>query len=100
MNGAAANFGANVPAMNTSKSAPIRTVRNFCIALKMHRARKTAPWKSVPRPQRVDMMKAALGKLEPRNSSVRLFGVAVDREAVSPRDPVQMALEEICNRFN
>jgi Protein of unknown function (DUF3800) len=61
---------------------------------------KTAPWKSVPRPKRVDMMNAALGKLGPKNLSVRLFGVAVDREAVSPRDPVQMAFEEICNRFN
>jgi hypothetical protein len=59
-----------------------------------------APWRSVPRPQREGMIKAALSKLGPRNPSIRLFGIVVDREAVSPRDPVQMAFEEICNRFN
>jgi len=34
------------------------------------------------------------------NSSVRLFAVAIDRAAVSPRDPVELAFEELCNLFN
>ena len=59
-----------------------------------------APWRSVARPQREIMMKSALSKLGPGNASVRLFGVVIDKAAVSPRDPVQMAFEEICNRFN
>lgn len=33
-------------------------------------------------------------------SSVKLFAVAVDRAAASPRDPVELAFEELCNRFN
>ena len=31
---------------------------------------------------------------------VRAFAVAVDKQAVSPDDPVERAFEEICNRFN
>lgn len=33
-------------------------------------------------------------------ASVRLFAVAVDKLAVAPEDPVQLAFEELCNRFN
>jgi hypothetical protein len=33
-------------------------------------------------------------------ASVRLFAVVIDKEAVSPQDPIQLAFEELCNRFN
>jgi hypothetical protein len=45
------------------------------------------------------MIQAALRTLQ-GHASVRLFAVVIDKEAVSPRDPVSMAFEEICNRFN
>ena len=45
------------------------------------------------------MIKDALAVLSSA-SSVRLFAVAVDKQAVAPNDPVQLAFEEICNRFN
>jgi hypothetical protein len=61
---------------------------------------KGNPWQSLPRPRREEMLKKALACLGPGNPSVRLFGVAIDREAVAPRDPVELAFEEICNRFN
>lgn len=32
--------------------------------------------------------------------SVRLFAVAIDKAAVSPEDPIRLAFEELCNRFN
>lgn len=32
--------------------------------------------------------------------SVKAFAVVVDKQAVSPDDPVKRAFEEICNRFN
>jgi hypothetical protein len=32
--------------------------------------------------------------------SVRLFAVVIDKEAVSPQDPIELAFEELCNRFN
>jgi hypothetical protein len=34
------------------------------------------------------------------HASIRLFAVVVDKAAASPRDPVSLAFEEICNRFN
>jgi Protein of unknown function (DUF3800) len=46
------------------------------------------------------MIHSALATLGPGNASVRLFAIAIDRLAASPRDPVELAFEEICNRFN
>jgi hypothetical protein len=34
------------------------------------------------------------------HASIRLFAIIVDKVAISPRDPVAFAFEEICNRFN
>lgn len=58
------------------------------------------PWSAVKRPDREAMIRTALSTLGPRNPSVRLFAVAVERSAVAPHDPVEIAFEEICNRFN
>jgi hypothetical protein len=35
-----------------------------------------------------------------RRVSTRLFAVAVNRVAASPRDPVEIAFEELCDRLN
>lgn len=51
------------------------------------------------RPTREGMIAQALVLLT-HQSSVSLFAVIVDRQAASPRDPVELAFEEICNRFN
>lgn len=57
-------------------------------------------WRSVRhRPARETMIHTALRTLQ-GHASIRLFGVIIDKEAVSPRDPVEMAFEEMCNRFN
>lgn len=57
-------------------------------------------WRSVKeRPKREQMIKDALASFG-KASSVRLFAIAVDKQAVSPEDPVQLAFEELCNRFN
>lgn len=61
---------------------------------------KRSPWKSVSRPKRVEMMHQVLAVLTKASESVRAFGVAVNKQAISPRDPVEYAFEEICNRFN
>lgn len=61
---------------------------------------KTAPWRSVARSKREEMIQSALKALAKNKQSVRLFGVVVDRAAVAPEDPIEMAFEEICNRFN
>jgi Protein of unknown function (DUF3800) len=51
------------------------------------------------RDERENMIRQALATLR-NQSSVRLFAVAVNRAAVSPRDPVELAFEELSNRFN
>ena len=57
-------------------------------------------WKSIPRPRRVEMMLQALGVLARASTNVTAFGVVVDKQAISPADPVEYAFEQICNRFN
>ena len=57
-------------------------------------------WKAIPdKAKREEMLRQALGLLQ-NQSSVKLFAVAVDRAAISPQDPVEVAFEELCNRFN
>jgi len=58
-------------------------------------------WRSIQRSKRQDMMQAALAVLgrAPR-AGVRAFGVIVNKAAIAPKDPVEYAFEEICNRFN
>jgi hypothetical protein len=58
-----------------------------------------AVWRGFQRSARERMIQRAL-EVVGGNRSVRLFAVAVDRAAVSPRDPVEVAFEELCNRFN
>ena len=57
-------------------------------------------WRSIRTKElRERMIKEALATFS-RSASVRLFAVAVDKIVVAPEDPVEVAFEEICNRFN
>lgn len=57
-------------------------------------------WRGVrQRADRETMIHKALATLH-GHSAIRLFGIAIDKAAASPRDPVAIAFEEICNRFN
>jgi len=57
-------------------------------------------WRSVRnRPDRERMISAALNTLQ-GHASIRLFAIIIDKQTVSPNDPVSLAFEEICNRFN
>jgi hypothetical protein len=57
-------------------------------------------WRTVrDRAKREKMIMDALAQFSSA-SSVRLFAVIIDKEAVSPQDPIQLAFEELCNRFN
>jgi len=58
-------------------------------------------WRSIrTRAQREELIQRALGLIAPHQPSVRLFAIAIEKAAVSPRDPIELAFEEICNRFN
>jgi hypothetical protein len=62
---------------------------------------RSGVWRQIrDRSQRENMIIRALALLEAQRASVRLFAVAVDRIAVAPRNPIELAFEEICNRFN
>lgn len=61
---------------------------------------KRGPWSTVQRAQRLTMMHDALQVLTHASQSVRAFGVAVDKQSIAPKDPVEYAFEEISNRFN
>lgn len=64
-------------------------------------AGKGKPWNDMKqRSEREKLVHCALGTLVENNASVRLFAVAVDKAGVGPRDPVEVAFEELCNRFN
>ena len=52
------------------------------------------------RAEREKMIQSALGVIIDRANILRLFAVAVDKQVVSPQDPVEVAFEEISNRFN
>ena len=57
-------------------------------------------WRSVrARPRHEKMIHCALATLR-GSASIRLFAMVIDKAAASPRDPVAMAFEEMCNRFN
>ena len=57
-------------------------------------------WRSIPRADRVQAMKDALGVLVESHSSNRVFAVAVKKQSISPRDAVDYAFEQLCSRFD
>lgn len=63
---------------------------------------RNRPWNQIKtRAPREEMLNKALDVILRQNrNAVRVFAIAVDKKAVSPRDPIELAFEEICNRFN
>lgn len=47
-----------------------------------------------------NMIRDGLLALNSTHESTRLFGVAIHKAAISPRDPIEYAFEQICNRFD
>lgn len=56
-------------------------------------------WRAVPKEDRERAYRDALGHLAAARG-VRLFAVAIHKEAVSPRDPMEVAFEQIVSRFD
>jgi hypothetical protein len=54
----------------------------------------------IKRPDREKMIHEAISLLTDPGVILRFFAVAVDKQVISPRDPVEVAFEEISNRFN
>jgi len=65
----------------------------------MYSGRKE-PWHSIARPRREQMINQALATILDGQTALQLFAMVIDKRGASPRDPVEMAFEEISNRFN
>lgn len=62
---------------------------------------RTHPWHSIKsKTEREAMINRALAVLATQRSAVSLFGIAIEKSHVAPRDAVEYAFEEICSRFN
>jgi hypothetical protein len=62
---------------------------------------RAEPWRSIKnKPEREAMINRALAVIATQRSAVSLFGIAIEKTHVAPRDAVEYAFEEICSRFN
>lgn len=57
-------------------------------------------WRRFPLPDRIQAMKSALRLFAVSHASNQAFGAVVNKQAVSPRDPVEVCFEQICSRFD
>jgi uncharacterized protein DUF3800 len=64
----------------------------------MYSGRQKTPWRKIDRSVREKMIKQALATFS-NAASVTLFAVAVEK-AAAQIDPIELAFEELCNRFN
>ena len=57
-------------------------------------------WRNFDKQVRIQAIQDALGFLARSHPSNRIFASVIRKEAVSPRDPVEMAFEQLANRFD
>jgi hypothetical protein len=57
-------------------------------------------WRRIDRPSRRQAISDALGCLHELRGPVRLFGAVIEKAAVSPKDAVEVAFEEVASRFD
>lgn len=57
-------------------------------------------WRGVPREQRRDVIRQGLELAFTLRGQWRLFSAVVDKQSLSPRDPVGYAFEQLCSRFD
>ena len=57
-------------------------------------------WRKFPLPDRVRAMKEALQLVVTAKPSVAVFCVAINKVSASPRDPVEVAFEQLASRFD
>jgi Protein of unknown function (DUF3800) len=57
-------------------------------------------WKTIPGDDRARAFQDSLTVLAASHNSNRLFGVAVRKALISPRDPVEYAFEQLLSRFD
>ncbi|MFO8015344.1 MAG: DUF3800 domain-containing protein [Phycisphaerae bacterium] len=61
---------------------------------------REAPWKGLNKTDRRQAIKDVLGVLANAHESTSAFACAVHKASFAGRDPMEMAFEELCNRFD
>ncbi len=57
-------------------------------------------WKRIGTKKSREYINRALGTLDSTHESTHVFAAAIHKSAISPRDPIEYAFEQICNRFD
>lgn len=58
------------------------------------------PWNSMPKEQRREIIREILKILSRSHESTRAFACAIHKPSFSASDPVELAFEELCSRFD
>jgi hypothetical protein len=62
--------------------------------------RRRAPWKGLERDDAIGLIKSMLRTIQESHETERLFARAVHKASFPGQDPVELAFEDICSRFN
>jgi hypothetical protein len=63
-------------------------------------ARRREPWRSYSREDAIGIIKGVLRVVRDSYESARVFACAVHKASFAGTDPVELAFEDICSRFN
>lgn len=63
-------------------------------------SRRKNPWNTLSRPDAIGIIKGVLRVVQDSYISARLFACAVHKPSFPESDPVELAFEDICSRFN
>ncbi len=63
-------------------------------------SRRTGPWRGMSREESQGVIKAVLGILPQSYDSARAFACAVHKASYPGRDPMELAFEDLCSRFD
>jgi Protein of unknown function (DUF3800) len=63
-------------------------------------SRRTSPWDKMSREDAQGVIKAVLQVLSKSHNNVRAFACAVHKASYPERDPVELAFEDLCSRFD
>jgi hypothetical protein len=61
---------------------------------------RTPPWDGMPKEKRRMAIKDVLGVVARSHETTRVFACAVHKASFPGRDPMELAFEELCNRFD
>lgn len=61
---------------------------------------RVSPWKEMTKEKRIEVIKNVLKIAAQAHESTKLFACVIQKDAYPARDPVEMAFENLCSRFD